>query len=537
MNQPRQTGFFLGISSSVKKSLALVQLLGITSWVLFSNPGVSPAVMMMDTTPPTASILSPANGASVSGTLSVMASASDNMGVTKIEIYLDGALKSTGTTSPYSYSWNTPAVTSGSHTLIAKAYDAANNVGTSASVMVTVSNDTTPPTVSINSPAGGATVSGTVAIMASASANVGVNSVEFYVDSTLKSTCTLSPYTYSWDTNGAAAGSHTLQAKAYDAANNVGTSASVTVTAVVDNTAPTLTITEVVSSLFSCWLYPLILTYYADTNGDGNADGSTPAVPTRALNFADVVALGQALLELMQEYTAYPPESVLPIMKYKALHRWQTQLSNYMATGNAALLTPAMMSELTALRNRLNTDYTAAVAALAAYDADTAAGINDGSQRATWLAKRVDAQRDQSCMNGLFDGIQATQANGWPAAAWVATEQARFQSLMTIRTQCQTLITQMRAAGDPTTAAFRALETQMQERRQEFQDIRRQSETSLTARLAVPGLSLAERQVAQMMYNMSWVSSVSFSIATTLSVWNTTWKNLLDQFFGTNPLP
>jgi hypothetical protein len=95
-----------------------------------------------DTTPPTTSITAPANGATVSGTVNVTASASDNVGVVKVEFYIDGALKSTVTTAPYTFSWNTTTVANGSHTIVSKAYDAANNVGTSATVTVTVSNTT-----------------------------------------------------------------------------------------------------------------------------------------------------------------------------------------------------------------------------------------------------------------------------------------------------------------------------------------------------------------------------------------------------------
>ncbi len=93
-----------------------------------------------DITPPTTSITAPLAGATVSGTTSVTASASDNVGVTKVEFYLDGILQSTDTTSPYSWSWNTTTATNGSHSLTSKAYDAALNVGTSAAVGVTVSN-------------------------------------------------------------------------------------------------------------------------------------------------------------------------------------------------------------------------------------------------------------------------------------------------------------------------------------------------------------------------------------------------------------
>ncbi|HEY3056059.1 MAG TPA: Ig-like domain-containing protein [Thermoanaerobaculia bacterium] len=105
-----------------------------------------------DTTPPATSITAPIDGATVSGTTNVTASASDNVGVTKVEFYLDGALQATDTAAPYSWSWNTTTATNAIHALTSKAYDAAANVGTSAAVNVTVNNagDTTPPTAPAN---------------------------------------------------------------------------------------------------------------------------------------------------------------------------------------------------------------------------------------------------------------------------------------------------------------------------------------------------------------------------------------------------
>lgn len=95
-----------------------------------------------DTTPPTVSITAPANGATVSGSVSVTANASDNVGVSKVEFYLDGTLQSTDTTSPYSWSWDSTTAANGTHSLTAKACDAANNSATSAAVSVMVSNTT-----------------------------------------------------------------------------------------------------------------------------------------------------------------------------------------------------------------------------------------------------------------------------------------------------------------------------------------------------------------------------------------------------------
>lgn len=196
-----------------------------------------------DTTAPTCSLTAPANGATVSGTVTITATASDNVGVAKVEFYVDGALSSTDTTSPYSASWSSTSVANGTHTISAKAYDAANNVGSSSTISVTVSNsgggDTTAPTCSITAPTAGSTVSGTVTITASASDNVGVTKVEIYVDGALRTTDTASPYTWDWNTTTFANSSHTITAKAYDAAGNIGQAANVSVT-VNNNTSQQL---------------------------------------------------------------------------------------------------------------------------------------------------------------------------------------------------------------------------------------------------------------------------------------------------------
>jgi hypothetical protein len=188
-----------------------------------------------DTTAPTVSITAPTQGATVSGTVSVSANASDNVGVAGVQFRLDGAnLGAEDTTAPYSASWNTTTVSNGNHTLTAVARDAAGNQTTSAAVTVTVSNaaaDTTPPSVSISAPAQGATVSGSVTVSATASDNVGVAGVQFQLDGvSLSAEDTVAPYSISWDTATASNATHTLTAVARDAAGNRATSASVSVT-------------------------------------------------------------------------------------------------------------------------------------------------------------------------------------------------------------------------------------------------------------------------------------------------------------------
>ena len=79
-----------------------------------------------------------------SGTITFNASASDAKGVTKVEWYVDGYLKGTDTTSPYSMTFNSTTLSNGNHSLVGKAYDAAGNVGTSTSYTFSVNNGTTP---------------------------------------------------------------------------------------------------------------------------------------------------------------------------------------------------------------------------------------------------------------------------------------------------------------------------------------------------------------------------------------------------------
>jgi len=91
--------------------------------------------------------------------------------------------------------------------------------------------DTTKPNVIISSPANNSTVSGIVLINATATDNVGVVKVEFYIDNNKVGEDTSSPYEYNWNTDNLQYNStHTIQAKAYDNAGNVGESPVVTVT-------------------------------------------------------------------------------------------------------------------------------------------------------------------------------------------------------------------------------------------------------------------------------------------------------------------
>jgi len=91
--------------------------------------------------PPTAAITAPASGTTVSGTMNVTASATDNVAVAGVQFKLDGVnLGAECTLPPYSVAWNTTTTADGSHVLTAVARDTAGNVTTSAGATVTVAN-------------------------------------------------------------------------------------------------------------------------------------------------------------------------------------------------------------------------------------------------------------------------------------------------------------------------------------------------------------------------------------------------------------
>jgi hypothetical protein len=94
---------------------------------------------------------------------------------------------------------------------------------------VPVTLESQPPSVTINTPASGATVSGVVPVQVTATDDTSVTRIEIYVDNVLRAVQTAAAFTWNFDTAEVANGTHTLTVKAYDPAQNIG-QASVTFT-------------------------------------------------------------------------------------------------------------------------------------------------------------------------------------------------------------------------------------------------------------------------------------------------------------------
>lgn len=152
-----------------------------------TNPNPNPDPDPTDTTAPSVSVGSPTSGATVSGKVVIGVVASDNVGVTRVNIFYDGTGVIREGTAQGTYGWgtifDTTRLSNGPHTLSAVAYDAAGNTKT-VQVPVVVSNggDTTAPAISITDPVYGATLGGTIIVNVTATDDVAVKSVYIYYD-------------------------------------------------------------------------------------------------------------------------------------------------------------------------------------------------------------------------------------------------------------------------------------------------------------------------------------------------------------------
>lgn len=178
----------------------------------------------LDTVPPVVSLTAPANGATVSGLVTVDVSASDNVGVSKVNLFVNGVQLASDITAPYGFSWDSTTAANGSVTLTAYAYDAAGN-SASSSISVNVANatlSTVAPVVTISNPGNGAKVSGMVNINASASDAVAISKLSLFIDGSFMTSSNGATLSYKWNARKVSTGTHTIQVTARDAAGNVG---------------------------------------------------------------------------------------------------------------------------------------------------------------------------------------------------------------------------------------------------------------------------------------------------------------------------
>ena len=222
--------------------------------------------------PPTVSLTSPAADATVAplSNVTITATATDSDGsVARVDFYEGITLIGSQRAAPYSITWAVPA---GSHVLKAVAFDDTGVSATSVTRTITAEAPAIPPTVSLTSPAAGATVAplATVTITASATdADGSVSRVDFYAGAALIGSQRSAPYSITW---AVPAGSHVLKAVAFDNTGAATTSATRTITA-AQNGSPTVTLTSPANG--QVYTAPLSVTLTASAS---DADGTVSKV-------------------------------------------------------------------------------------------------------------------------------------------------------------------------------------------------------------------------------------------------------------------
>lgn len=183
--------------------------------------------VVSDNQAPTIGITSPTGG-KVTGLVPVDVTYTDDVGVVRAELYVNGTRIAVDDTSPFAFGWDTAAYPDGTYQLVAKAYDAAGNVGTSAAVSVMLGNDNVAPAIASFSLTDGMRLADKQGISASATDNKAVVGMSLVIAGKEVAVSNGGSISYTWNTRKLARGAHTVTVKAWDAAGNT-VSRSVTV--------------------------------------------------------------------------------------------------------------------------------------------------------------------------------------------------------------------------------------------------------------------------------------------------------------------
>src|SRR5688572_17247090 len=197
---------------------------------------------------PTISFSAPANNATISGLTTCRVNASDDRGIARVQFFVDGTLLSTDTSSSYTCTLDNKKYKNGAHTLVARVTDTAgltaqSQITFNVSGGISSTTGNTPPILSIDAPAAGSTLGGSVPFAATATdAGGSVAKIEMYLVSgttqKLVAADTTSPYSGSFSTAGVPDGAAQLMAVATD---NLGAKSTVQRSVTIKNGSTTPT--------------------------------------------------------------------------------------------------------------------------------------------------------------------------------------------------------------------------------------------------------------------------------------------------------
>ena len=158
-----------------------------------------------DITYPQGTIVTPASGSTVNGVVNIEVNVFDNIGISKVNFFINGDSLFCDTIPPYKYDWDTTLENENqNHTINIDVIDLSGNQTSLYPISVYVNNfeepDLIPPNIVIYEPAANQTVFGEVDVLTIATDNDSVFKVEFYQNYELVGTDFSASYKYSWDT-------------------------------------------------------------------------------------------------------------------------------------------------------------------------------------------------------------------------------------------------------------------------------------------------------------------------------------------------
>jgi subtilisin family serine protease len=285
--------------------------------LLFTASASAPVVTPpgSDTVAPAVAVTSPAAGAAVRGPVTVTATATDDTGVSTVELLAGGTVVATDTGAPWSLTF-TPGA-DGILPLTVRASDAAGNQGTA---MRTVRADNAGPSLLAGGPAAGRSVRGTMVVPVWATDPSGVARVELLAGDTVVASDTAAPYILTWRT-GTRTGAVTLTFRGYDRLGNVSVAAR---PVRLDNRPPSLRLRSAPADAARVRGTVRVAVTAADDSGvarvDAVVNGRVAAVATRA-PFTLVVPTGGQARRMVVRVRAFDAAGNLAVVPARTWYR------------------------------------------------------------------------------------------------------------------------------------------------------------------------------------------------------------------------
>ena len=170
-----------------------------------------------DCPPKSVEIVAPDTDSYLDGVVDIVVEAEDDVGISKVEVYVDDDLLGEVGEEPYSLEWDTADVEEAAHLLKAIAYDTTDK---KRETQIEVYVDHSPPELELTSPKEGVPYHDVVPFETDVSDNFIVDKVEFLVEGAELHVVSEEPFNWDFDAGNWVSGIHGFEVVAYDAAEH-----------------------------------------------------------------------------------------------------------------------------------------------------------------------------------------------------------------------------------------------------------------------------------------------------------------------------